>query len=282
MSIYSLGVMAERLVTYARANKASREYAASLRDLLPGAKFGDAVELSKKLKRGHLPKVLGLAIEEYSRGVEAIHTRGSHDVGDFDVIAAVNRAVERSSLRTVNDLRRGLGSLATIGSTAPFVGLLGTVWGIIKAFQNMAATGSGGLGTVSGAHRRGAHQHRLRPPRRDPRRDDVQLPHEPRRGHAGRHHRLRHRARRLLHEGRARQRGEVAAATPPPRTLQEPLAMSMDVGSKSVKSDINVTPLVDVVLVLLIIFMVITPMLQRGKPVPAARRQARLRAEGRR
>jgi biopolymer transport protein ExbD/biopolymer transport protein TolR len=43
--------------------------------------------------------------------------------------------------------------------------------------------------------------------------------------------------------------------------------MSMDVGGKGVKSDINVTPLVDVVLVLLIIFMVITPMLQRGKPV---------------
>jgi biopolymer transport protein ExbD/biopolymer transport protein TolR len=43
--------------------------------------------------------------------------------------------------------------------------------------------------------------------------------------------------------------------------------MSMDVGSKSVRSDINVTPLVDVVLVLLIIFMVITPLLQRGKPV---------------
>jgi biopolymer transport protein TolR len=43
--------------------------------------------------------------------------------------------------------------------------------------------------------------------------------------------------------------------------------MSMDIGSKSVRSDINVTPLVDVVLVLLIIFMVITPMLQRGKPV---------------
>jgi biopolymer transport protein ExbB/TolQ len=151
MSIYSLGVMAERLVTYARANTASRQYAATLRDLLPSGKFAEAVELSRKLKRGHLPKVLGLAIEEYSRGVDALRHRGPQDVGEFDVIAAVNRAVERSSLRTVNDLRRGLGSLATIGSTAPFVGLLGTVWGIIKAFQNMAATGSGGLGTVSGA-----------------------------------------------------------------------------------------------------------------------------------
>jgi biopolymer transport protein ExbB/TolQ len=151
MSIYSLGVMAERLVTYARAGKASRQYAESLRTILPAGKFGEAVELSKKLKRGHLPKVLGLAIEEYSSGIEALKHHGPADVGDFDVIAAVNRAVERSSLRTVNDLRRGLGSLATIGSTAPFVGLLGTVWGIIKAFQNMAATGSGGLGTVSGA-----------------------------------------------------------------------------------------------------------------------------------
>ncbi|MGC4000092.1 MAG: MotA/TolQ/ExbB proton channel family protein [Anaeromyxobacter sp.] len=151
MSIYSLGVMAERLVTYARANSASRQYAEALRTILPSGKFGDAVSLSKKLKRGHLPKVLGLAIEEYSRGIEALRSKGPQDVGDFDIIAAVNRAVERSSLRTVNDLRRGLGALATIGSTAPFVGLLGTVWGIIKAFQSMAASGSGGLGTVSGA-----------------------------------------------------------------------------------------------------------------------------------
>jgi biopolymer transport protein TolR len=58
--------------------------------------------------------------------------------------------------------------------------------------------------------------------------------------------------------------------------------MSMDVGSKGVRSDINVTPLVDVVLVLLIIFMVITPMLQRGKPVvlPQAKELSALKAGG--
>jgi biopolymer transport protein ExbB/TolQ len=151
MSIYSLGVMAERLVTFSRAQKASRQYAESLRELLPGAKFGEAIELSRTLKRGHLPRVLGLAIEEYSRGIEAKQHKGPRDVGNFDIIDAVNRAIDRSSLRTVNELRRGLGALATIGSTAPFVGLLGTVWGIIKAFQSMAATGSGGLGAVSGA-----------------------------------------------------------------------------------------------------------------------------------
>jgi biopolymer transport protein ExbB/TolQ len=149
MSIYSLGVMVERLVTFARAQRASRAYADALRGLLPQAKFAEAVELSKQLKRGHLPKVLGLAIEEYNHGVEALANKGPRDVGEFDVIAAVNRAVDRSSLRTVNDLRRGLGALATVGSTAPFVGLLGTVAGIITAFQQMAASGSGGLGTVS-------------------------------------------------------------------------------------------------------------------------------------
>jgi len=151
MSVYSLGVMAERLFTYARAGSASRRFAEALRELLPAHRLKEAVELSKKLARGHLCKVLGTAIDEYCRGTETVRARGAVSSGGFDVIASVNRAVERSSLRTVNDLRRGLGSLATVGSTAPFVGLLGTVWGIIKAFQNMAATGSGGLGTVSGA-----------------------------------------------------------------------------------------------------------------------------------
>ncbi|HET6921825.1 MAG TPA: MotA/TolQ/ExbB proton channel family protein [Anaeromyxobacteraceae bacterium] len=149
MSVYSLGVMGERLFTYSRATKASRRYAEQLRDLLPAGKLGEAVELSRKLGKGHLSKVLGLAIEEYQRSLAALRSHGPHDVGDFDIIAAVNRAMDRSSIRTIADLRRGLGALATVGSTAPFVGLLGTVAGIITAFQAMAATGSGGLGSVS-------------------------------------------------------------------------------------------------------------------------------------
>ena len=131
------------------SDEQAKDVIEELRSLLPSAKFGEAVDLSRKLRRGHLSKVLGLAIEEYRHGLEALRSHGPRDVGSFDVIAAVNRAVDRSSLRTVNDLRRGLGALATVGSTAPFVGLLGTVAGIITAFQQMAATGSGGLGTVS-------------------------------------------------------------------------------------------------------------------------------------
>jgi biopolymer transport protein ExbB/TolQ len=151
MSIYSLGVVAERIFTYARSNSASRKFAEALPELLTAGKLDEAIELSRTLKRGHLPRVLGMAIAEYKHGLTAKSTKGPQDVGEFDLIAAVNRAVERGSLRTINELRRGLGALATIGSTAPFVGLLGTVWGIIKAFQKMAIEGGGGLGTVSGA-----------------------------------------------------------------------------------------------------------------------------------
>jgi biopolymer transport protein ExbB/TolQ len=147
MSVYSLGVMAERLFTYRRAQAASRLFAERLRELLPAAKLGEAIELARTLRHGHLPRVLGTALEEWRSGREARRAGGPG--AGFDVIAAVNRAVDRSALRTVNELRRGLGALATIGSTAPFVGLLGTVVGIISAFQAMAATGSGGLATVS-------------------------------------------------------------------------------------------------------------------------------------
>jgi biopolymer transport protein ExbB/TolQ len=144
MSVYSLSVMAERLATYARARAASRRYAEQLRSLLPARRYGEAVALAETLGVGYLAKVLGLALAEYQRGLDL-----PAGAAGFDVVGAVQRAVDRSAVRAVADLRRGLGALATIGSTAPFVGLLGTVGGIISAFQAMAVTGSGGLGSVS-------------------------------------------------------------------------------------------------------------------------------------
>jgi biopolymer transport protein ExbB/TolQ len=151
MSVYSLGVVAERMFTYARSNGASRRFAQALPALLQAQKFDEALALAKKENRGHLARVLGKAIAEYQHGLVAKSSKGPQDVGEFDLVDAVNRALERGTVRTANELRRGLGALATIGSTAPFVGLLGTVWGIIKAFQKMAIEGGGGLGTVSGA-----------------------------------------------------------------------------------------------------------------------------------
>jgi biopolymer transport protein ExbB/biopolymer transport protein TolQ len=97
-----------------------------------GTKVGDKV--------GHLGRVIGA-------GLNALRLTPSKDK-DLQV-ESVARALERQAQREVQSLKRGLGLLATVGSTAPFVGLLGTVMGIVIAFQSMALTGSGGLGTVS-------------------------------------------------------------------------------------------------------------------------------------
>ena len=148
-SVYSLSVMAERLFSFSRAKEQSRKYAEKLRDLLPGHQMIEAAQFATTLKYGHIPRVLGSGISEYNRGREALNKLGPQDVGDFDLVEAINRSVERATLRVTADLRRGLGGLATVASTAPFVGLLGTVLGIITAFQLMASSGSGGLATVS-------------------------------------------------------------------------------------------------------------------------------------
>jgi len=149
MSVYSLSVMAERLFSYSRAKDQSRKYAEKLRDLLPGHQMIDAAQMASTMKYGHIPRVLGAGISEYNRGREALRSAGPHDVGSFDLVEAINRALDRATLRVMADLRRGLSGLATVASSSPFVGLLGTVLGIITAFQLMATSGSGGLASVS-------------------------------------------------------------------------------------------------------------------------------------
>ena len=149
MSVYSLSVMAERLFSFSRAKDQSRKYAEKLRDLLPAHQTVDAAQFASTMKYGHIPRVLGAGISEYNRGREALRSAGPHDVGSFDLVEAINRALDRATLRVTADLRRGLSGLATVASSAPFVGLLGTVLGIITAFQLMATSGSGGLASVS-------------------------------------------------------------------------------------------------------------------------------------
>ena len=66
-----------------------------------------------------------------------------------DLMDTVRRSIQRASALTASDLKKGVSALATIGSTAPFVGLLGTVVGVINAFQGIGASGSAGIGAVS-------------------------------------------------------------------------------------------------------------------------------------
>jgi biopolymer transport protein TolQ len=137
MSVVSVVITCERLVVFVRSKNASRRYAEKMVKALGS---GELVSAPKTDDVGHVGRVI-------EAGLTAFKTCPVEDE-DFTV-ETVARALERQSQREIQQLKRGQGLLATISSTAPFVGLLGTVMGIVTAFEQMAASGQGGLATVS-------------------------------------------------------------------------------------------------------------------------------------
>ena len=146
MSMLSFGVAIERFFTYTQARNQSKLFAPQVAKHLKDGRLKDAIALasSKNYRYSHLAKVVLAGLQEYQFQQDAGGTMNRDDLVD-----TVRRAIQRATALTANDLKKGIPMLATIGATAPFVGLLGTVVGIITAFQGMAATGSGGLGSVS-------------------------------------------------------------------------------------------------------------------------------------
>ncbi len=144
MSLASLVVMAERIFFFQRSKSESRSFAEKMANVLSKAAKGEELRAALDTKVGknvgHLGRVIGAGLTAYR-----LSPPNNREVQ----VESVARALERQAQREVQTLKRGLGVLATVGSTAPFVGLLGTVMGIVNAFQLMAASGSGGLGTVS-------------------------------------------------------------------------------------------------------------------------------------
>lgn len=139
MSMASLIVMAERIVVYRKSRTDSRRFAAKLGPILAKDDLQGAVNTPVSKDVGHLGRVI-------NSGLTAFRISSSkRDVA----VESVARALERQAQREVQGLKRGLGVLATVASTAPFVGLLGTTMGIVNAFSLMAAAGSGGIGTIS-------------------------------------------------------------------------------------------------------------------------------------
>jgi biopolymer transport protein ExbB len=141
LSLWSLGFLFERLWLFHKAKTQSLSYAVLISKYLKENKINEGVEEAKKHRYSHLARIVSAALLEF------LNKQAASD--EYDVIDAAYRAIERTTLMTTADFKRGLGSLATIASTAPFIGLLGTVVGIINAFQGMALSGSGGLGAVS-------------------------------------------------------------------------------------------------------------------------------------
>jgi len=145
MSIWSLTIAVERLWRFQNAKRQSLQVALGVTPLLKQHKLPEAITFAsdRRFRHSHLARVLRAGLTEFQ--FETTQQLPE----DFDVVESGKRAIERETLMTTAEMKKGLGNLATISTTAPFVGLFGTVAGIIHAFQGMAITGSGGLGAVS-------------------------------------------------------------------------------------------------------------------------------------
>jgi biopolymer transport protein ExbB/TolQ len=142
MSMWSVGVAVERIFTFTQARNQSKLYAPQVAKHLKEGRLKDAIAISqsKNYRYSHLAKVVLAGLQEYQFQQESGGALSREDLMD-----TVRRSIQRASALTANDLKKGVSALATIGSTAPFVGLLGTVVGVISAFQGIAASGSGGI-----------------------------------------------------------------------------------------------------------------------------------------
>jgi biopolymer transport protein ExbB len=143
MSGWSIGVMIDRYMAFNAARKQSRAFAPAVAGALRDGKIDEAIKVAERNKKSHLAKVVTAGLMEF---------RAHQDSADIpgETIEASKRALERTEAIVHAELKRGLGGLATIGSTAPFVGLFGTVMGILNAFKGISEQKATGLGAVAG------------------------------------------------------------------------------------------------------------------------------------
>src|SRR4051794_31185654 len=143
MSMYSIAVMVERFLTYKGARDQSREFAPRVAQALKDNRIEEAINISDRHRKSHLAIVVNAGLQEFQAH------QMSQDISG-DIIDASKRALQRATAVKQAEFKRGLSGLATIGSTAPFVGLFGTVVGIINAFTGMKAAESAGISAVAG------------------------------------------------------------------------------------------------------------------------------------
>ena len=143
MSAWSIGVMIDRAIAFNGARNQSRQFAPAVAGALREGKLDEAIKIADRFSKSHLAKVVVAGLQEFRAHQLSTEISGEE-------IDASKRALERAEAIVHAELKRGISTLATIGSTAPFVGLFGTVAGIINAFKGISTEKSTGLGAVAG------------------------------------------------------------------------------------------------------------------------------------
>ena len=143
LSIFSVAVMVDKYRRFRTASRESQIFKTVYAKFLHGGDVQELIDGVGQHQKSYVAQVVAAGILEY----EGVRKAGGDPAASLELVTS---ALRDSMSETLVQLKQGMGFLATIGSTAPFVGLFGTVAGIINAFRNIAATGSGGMSVVSG------------------------------------------------------------------------------------------------------------------------------------
>ena len=142
LSIFSVGVIVDKHRRFRAAWRQSQMFKVVFKKFLHGGETQELMNAVRQHENSYVAQVVSAGILEY----DGVRQTGGDPVASLELVTS---AVRDSMSETLIQLRGGLGFLATIGSTAPFIGLFGTVVGIVNAFRGIAATGSGGMAAVS-------------------------------------------------------------------------------------------------------------------------------------
>jgi biopolymer transport protein ExbB/TolQ len=143
LSVFSVGMIIDKHRRFRSASRQSEKCKQEFKKFLHGGDVQNLIEAAQPYQSSYMAQVVLAGITEY----DGVRQSGGDPVASLELVTS---ALRDSMSETLIQLRQGLGFLATIGSTAPFIGLFGTVVGIINAFRSIAATGSGGMSVVSG------------------------------------------------------------------------------------------------------------------------------------
>ena len=143
LSIFSVGMIVDKHRRFRAAWQQSQDFKTEFKKFLHGGDLQELLTAVRRHEKSYVAQVVSAGIAEY----DGVRQAGRDPAGSLELVTS---ALRDSMSETLIELKKGLGMLATIGSTAPFIGLFGTVVGIINAFRGIAATGSGGMAAVSG------------------------------------------------------------------------------------------------------------------------------------
>ncbi len=149
LSIASVAVMLDRAAAFRRARRGLRTDVDRVRSYLRDGRIGEARATLAASNGSVAARVLGPGLAALDGGARPAAPAAEGRAGWFDRLEEARGVMSRGAAEALDELESRLGFLGTLGSISPFIGLFGTVLGIIRAFEAIGRTGTGGLATVS-------------------------------------------------------------------------------------------------------------------------------------